>query len=175
MKKGTPRHFWEDKSRLTGVPEKSLSKKEKAVTPLELTHICPFPRSMVSSMSLAPKIWSSAAILLCYCFGCNCCYCCCVLCVYVVYVMYIYIYTHIYIHTYVYIYIYIYICVLLVWFTYLVELCLFLVLGRDLADAGVVVPQKGTDKGIGRQGTVPKRGISFQRQPMPCRRLPLLV
>ena len=42
--KVTPRHFWEDKSRLTGVPQKSLSNKtfKFAVTPLALTPFVPF-------------------------------------------------------------------------------------------------------------------------------------
>ena len=40
--KGTPWHFWEDESRLTGVPNKSLSKNRKfAVTPLVLTPLVP--------------------------------------------------------------------------------------------------------------------------------------
>ena len=44
-KKGTPWHFWEDKSRLTGVPKKSLCQNlhEICSDPIRADPICPFP------------------------------------------------------------------------------------------------------------------------------------
>ena len=44
--KGTPWHFWEDKSRLTGAPKKSFSQKtQKCSDPISADPICPFPRA----------------------------------------------------------------------------------------------------------------------------------
>ena len=45
--KGTPGHFWEYKSRLTGVPKKSLSKKYEICSgPISADPICPFPNGI---------------------------------------------------------------------------------------------------------------------------------
>ena len=46
-KKGTPWQFWEDKSRLMGVPKNSLSKntQKKCSDPISADPICPLPRS----------------------------------------------------------------------------------------------------------------------------------
>ena len=59
--KGTPWHFWEHKSRLTGVHKKSLSKNMKfAVTPWVLTPFCPFPSRWSSGLALrrcSPSGW----------------------------------------------------------------------------------------------------------------------
>ena len=80
--KGTPWHFSEDKSKLTGVSEKSLSKNMRfAVTPLVLTPFRPFPRSAL------PSGWSSGQLSCAYTYN-------------------IIIYIYIYIYTYIYIYIY---------------------------------------------------------------------
>ena len=45
VEKGTPWHFWEDQSRLTGVPEKSLCQKALKIwsDPFSADPICPFP------------------------------------------------------------------------------------------------------------------------------------
>ena len=71
---------------------------------------------------------------------------------------------YIYIHIYTYIYIYIYI------------------LQRHLQPEGDplqapedLLPQKRTSKGIGRQGRVLKRRNFLTKEPMPCRRMPLLM
>ena len=52
--KGTPWHFLEDKSRLTGVPKKSLCQKHEScsVTPSALTPVAPSPTN-ATSVSLA--------------------------------------------------------------------------------------------------------------------------
>ena len=55
--KGTPWHFWESKSRLTGVPKKYPSKNmEFAVTPLVLTPFVPF-RAAQESYGRSEMIW----------------------------------------------------------------------------------------------------------------------
>ena len=49
--KGTPCHFWEDKSRLTGVPKKSLLKKHEIYSdPVSADPICPFPNPPRASL-----------------------------------------------------------------------------------------------------------------------------
>ena len=106
--------------------------------------------------------------------------------------LYIYVYIHIYIHIYTYIYIYIYICIYMCIYIYIyiynyiyvcvyVYVCMYktiyiyiyVVPVRLVAIAGQ--SQQCTSKGLGRQGAVPKKWISLQREPLPCRPLPLLV
>ena len=46
-KKGSPWHFWEYKSRLTGVPKKSLCRKHGIRSdPISADPICPFPNQL---------------------------------------------------------------------------------------------------------------------------------
>ena len=45
--KGTPWHFWEDKSRLTGAPKKiPVKKHEIRSDPSSADPICPFPKAL---------------------------------------------------------------------------------------------------------------------------------
>ena len=48
--KGTPWHFWEDKSRLTGVPKQSLcqQKHDMCSDLISADPICPFPKEDLS-------------------------------------------------------------------------------------------------------------------------------
>ena len=55
--KGTPWHFWEDKSRLTGVPKKSVKKHEICYDPISADPIRPLPRH---ARSLRPPARSPA-------------------------------------------------------------------------------------------------------------------
>ena len=45
--KGTPWHFWEAESRLTGIPSRSLCQKtvSKCSDPLSVDPLCPFPNA----------------------------------------------------------------------------------------------------------------------------------
>ena len=58
--KGTPWHFWEDLSRLTGVPQKDpIKKHEIRSNPISADPICPFPSSSRRMLSHTGELqWS---------------------------------------------------------------------------------------------------------------------
>ena len=51
--KGTPWHFWEDNSRLTGVPKMSVKKHETCSDPISADPVCPFPNSVKGGLLVA--------------------------------------------------------------------------------------------------------------------------
>ena len=108
--KGTPWHFWEDKSRQTGVPQKSSSVEkqvmESAATPLALTPFAPFRRLAAPRQGVG-AVQDDCTYIYIYIYT----YIHICIDVYVCTYIYIYIYTHTYTCIYLSLSLSIYLCV----------------------------------------------------------------